>query len=96
MTIGGPSASDGVTVSGANDTGIFVDEAADVTIQNDTVQNNGVAPGSGIASFGGILIAGASGAVTTMGATTGDTEIGAQHTGERCDESDRSASARGR
>ena len=39
--------SDGVTVSGANDTGIFVDQASTVTIENDTVQNNGVAPGTG-------------------------------------------------
>ena len=59
VTIGGATGADGVTVSGANDTGIFVDQASNVTIQNDTVQNNGVAPGTGIASFGGILLAGA-------------------------------------
>jgi Right handed beta helix region len=72
VIIGGPSASDGVTVSGANDTGIFVDQASTVTIENDTVQNNGVAPGKGIASFGGILIAGASHAIVTSNTVTGN------------------------
>ena len=42
-------------------TGIFVDQASTVTIENDTVQNNGVSPGTGLASFGGIVLAGASG-----------------------------------
>ena len=51
--------SDGVTVSGANDTGILVDQASSVTIQNDTVQNNGVNPEPpSIGSFGGIVLAG--------------------------------------
>jgi hypothetical protein len=65
VTIGGSSASDAVTVSGANDTGIFVEQTSDVTIQNDTVQNNGVSPNPAIGSFGGIVLAGvADGTVT--------------------------------
>ena len=59
LTIGGSTPADGVTVSGANDTGILVDQADTVTIQNDTVQNNGLNPNPKIISFGGIVLAGA-------------------------------------
>jgi hypothetical protein len=71
-TIGGNTTADTVTVSGANDTGIFVDQASNVTVQNDTVQNNGVAPGTGIASFGGILIAGGSTDLVDSNTVTGN------------------------
>ena len=50
---------DGVTVSGANDTGIFLDQATG-TVSNDTIQNNGVNPNRSIGSFGGVVLAGAS------------------------------------
>jgi parallel beta-helix repeat protein len=63
VTIGGGAPSDSVTVSGANDTGIFVDQASNVTIQNDTVQNNGVSPNPKVGSFGGIVLAGATNSV---------------------------------
>ncbi len=67
VTIGGPTASAGVTVSGANDTGIFVEQVASgvTTIQNDTVENNGVNPNPKIGSFGGIVLAGVTGAVVS-------------------------------
>ncbi|MFZ0252052.1 MAG: right-handed parallel beta-helix repeat-containing protein [Acidimicrobiales bacterium] len=58
VTIGGATTADAVTVSGANDTGIFVEQTSGVTIQNDTVQNNGVNPSPGVGSFGGIVLAG--------------------------------------
>ena len=59
VTIGGSSASDGVTISGANDTGIFAEQQpAGVIIENNTVQNNGVNPNPKIGSFGGIVLAG--------------------------------------
>ncbi len=59
VTIGGSSASEGLTISGANDTGIFVEQQpAGVIIENDTVQNNGVNPNPKIQSFGGIVLAG--------------------------------------
>ncbi len=65
VTIGGATAALGVTVSGANDTGIFVEQVATgtTTIENDTVQNNGVNPNTKIDSFGGIVLAGVTGAV---------------------------------
>ena len=72
VIIGGATAAAGVTVSGANDTGIFVDQAATVTIENDTVENNGVAPGAGLASFGGILLAGVSDSTVTSNTVTGN------------------------
>ena len=59
VTIGGSTAANGVTVSGAKDTGIFVEQQpGGVLIDNDTVQNNGVNPNPKIASFGGIVLAG--------------------------------------
>src|ERR1700722_16206472 len=59
VTIGGSSASEGLTISGANDTGIFVEQQpAGVIIGNNTVQNNGVNPNPKIESFGGIVLAG--------------------------------------
>jgi hypothetical protein len=65
VTIGGATASDGVTVSGANDTGIFAEQlpgpTTSVTIENDTIQNNGVNPDLKIPSFGGIVLAGVTG-----------------------------------
>ena len=65
VTIGGATAANGVTVSGANDTGIFVEQVTTgtTTIENDTVQDNGVNPNPKIGSFGGIVLAGVSGAV---------------------------------
>ena len=59
VTIGGSSASEGLTISGANDTGIFAEQQpAGVIIENNTVQNNGVNPNPKIGSFGGIVLAG--------------------------------------
>ena len=72
VTIGGATSSDGITVSGANDTGIFVDQTTGTTIENDTVQNNGVAPGAGIGSFGGIVLAGVSNATVSSNTVTGN------------------------
>ena len=56
--IGGPSASDGITISGANDTGIFAENNSGLTVENDTIQGNGINPGPGIISFGGVVLAG--------------------------------------
>jgi len=72
VTIGGATSSAGITVSGANDTGIFVDQTSGTTIENDTVQNNGVAPGAGIESFGGIVLAGVSNSTVSSNTVTGN------------------------
>ncbi len=69
LTIGGSVASDGVTVENANDTGILVDQAS-VTIQNDTVENNGVNPNPKIGSFGGIVLAGATNSLVNADTVT--------------------------
>jgi hypothetical protein len=68
--IGGTSASDGVTVSGANDTGIFAEANSALTIENDTVQGNGVDPAKGITSYGGIVLAGETGAAVSANTVT--------------------------
>ena len=47
VTIGGTPASNGMTISGANDTGIFAEDNSSLTVQNNTIQGNGVAPGRG-------------------------------------------------
>ena len=46
------------TVTGANDEGIFVQDASDVVIENSTVENNAVAPASGLSEVKGIALAG--------------------------------------
>ena len=58
VTIGGSTASDGVTISGANDTGVFAEDNTALTVENDTIQGNGVNPASGIISYGGVVLAG--------------------------------------
>ena len=63
------AASNGVTVENANDTGILVDQAS-VTIQNDTVENNGVNPNPKIGSFGGIVLTGATNSVVNADTVT--------------------------
>src|SRR5262249_27372146 len=58
VTVGGASASLGITISGANDTGVFGEENTGLTVENNTIEGNGVNPGKGIISFGGIVFAG--------------------------------------
>ena len=62
----------GVTVSGANDHGIFVQNATDVTISNSKVQANGVAPTPGIAENKAIELVGTSGSTITGNTVTGN------------------------
>ncbi len=70
QTIGGSSASDGITISGANDTGIFAEDNTGLTVESDTIQGNGVAPGSGIGSYGGVVMAGETGATASANTVT--------------------------
>ncbi|HEY1652751.1 MAG TPA: right-handed parallel beta-helix repeat-containing protein [Acidimicrobiales bacterium] len=70
VTIGGPSASNAVTISGANDTGIFAEQTSFVTIEGATIQNNGVQPNHAIVAFGGVVLAG-----VDASAITGNTII---------------------
>ncbi len=71
VTIGGTSAAEGLTISGANDTGIFVEQQpSGVTIENNTVQNNGVNPNPKIGSFGGIVLAGVTNGVVNNNTVT--------------------------
>ena len=51
-----------MTITGANDTGIFAEDNSGLTVQNDTISGNGVNPGKGIISFGGVVLAGTNGA----------------------------------
>jgi parallel beta-helix repeat protein len=62
----------GVTVSGANDHGIFVQDATNITISNSTVQANGVAPTPGIAENKAIELVGTSGYTITGNTVTGN------------------------
>jgi Right handed beta helix region len=70
VTIGGATPADAVSVSGANDTGIFAEENSGLIVQNDTILNNGVEPASGITSYGGIVLAGESGPTVTDSSVT--------------------------
>jgi hypothetical protein len=70
QVIGGTSASDAVTITGANDTGIFAEDNSGLTVQNDTIQGNGVNPGKGIISFGGVVLAGTNGATVESNTIT--------------------------
>ena len=70
VVIGGTTASDGVTVSGANDTGIFAEANSALTIENDTVQGNGVDPAKGIISYGGVVLAGETNAAVSANTVT--------------------------
>ena len=47
-----------MTISGANDTGIFAENNSGLIVENDTIQGNGINPGPGIISFGGVVLAG--------------------------------------
>ena len=70
QTIGGASSALGVTVNGANDTGIFAEKNSGLTVQNDTIEGNGVNPGTGITSFGGIVLAGETNAAVSANTVT--------------------------
>ena len=70
VTIGGATTADAVTVTGANDTGIFAEDNSGLTVQNDTITGNGVQPASGITSYGGIVLAGDSGPTVTANSVT--------------------------
>lgn len=58
VTIGGTTAADAVTVTGANDTGIFAEQTTGLTVENTTVNGNGVSPNPTVGSYGGIVLAG--------------------------------------
>ena len=70
QTIGGVSSALGVTVNGANDTGIFAQDNAGLTVENDTIGGNGVNPGAGIISYGGIVLAGEANAAVSADTVT--------------------------
>ncbi len=59
VTIGGATANLGNTISGANDTAVLFDAGSSGTVQNNTIENNGVNPNRAIESFGGVVLAGA-------------------------------------
>jgi len=62
----------GVTVSGANDHGIFVQDASNITISGSTVTGNGVAPTAGIAENKAIELVGTSDSTVTGNTVTGN------------------------
>ncbi len=62
----------GVTVSGANDHGIFVQDASGVTITGSTVDGNGVAPTAGISENKAIQLVGTSNSTVTANTVTGN------------------------
>ncbi len=70
VTIGGTTAADAVTVTGANDTGIFAEQTSNLTVENATVNGNGVSPASGVGSFGGIVLAGVNNSQVTFNTVT--------------------------
>jgi hypothetical protein len=63
---------DRVTVTGANDHGIFVQDTSKVTIENSTINGNGVAPTAGIAENKGVEIVGTSNSVVRDNTVTGN------------------------
>ena len=62
----------GVTVTGANDHGIFVQDASDITITGSTVEGNGVAPTSGIGDNKALMLVGTSDSTVTGNTVTGN------------------------
>ena len=59
-----------MTISGANDTGIFAEANSGLAVENDTVQGNGVDPAKGIISYGGIVLAGETEAAVSTNTVT--------------------------
>ncbi len=66
----------GVTVTGANDHGIFVQDATNVTISGSTVTGNGVAPTTGIAENKAIELVGTTNSTVTGNTVEGNTGDG--------------------
>jgi len=66
----------GVTVTGANDHGIFVQDASDITISNSTIENNGVAPTPGINENKAVELVGTSGSTVSGNTVTGNVADG--------------------
>jgi hypothetical protein len=60
----------GATVTGANDTGIFAEQTSGLTVENSTVDGNGVAPNTAIGSYGGIVLAGVDNSSVTNSSVT--------------------------
>jgi len=65
-----------VTVTNANDHGIFVKDASNITISNSTVTGNGVAPSAGIAENKAIELVGTSNSFVTGNTVTANTADG--------------------
>ena len=63
---------DSVTVSGANDHGIFVQDSDKITISNSTVKDNGVAPTPGIGDNKALMMVGTSDSTITGNTVTGN------------------------
>jgi hypothetical protein len=70
VTIGGTTAANAVTVTGANDTGIFAEQTSGLTVENDTVNGNGVAPNPAVGSYGGVVLAGVTNSTVTLNTVT--------------------------
>ncbi len=66
----------GVTVTGANDHGIFVQDASSITIETSTVKNNGVAPTKGISENKAIELVGTSTSTVKGNTVTGNVADG--------------------
>ncbi len=67
---------DSVTVTGANDHGIFVQDASHLTISTSTIKDNGVAPTKGINENKAIELVGTSDSVVHHNTVTGNTISG--------------------
>ncbi|MCL4423599.1 MAG: right-handed parallel beta-helix repeat-containing protein, partial [Actinobacteria bacterium] len=72
-----PPGSSGVTISDstvehANDHGIFVQDSSDITIENDTVTDNGLAPDTSINENKAIQLVGTSGSTISGNTVTGN------------------------
>lgn len=63
---------DGVTVTGAGDHGIFVQDTSQVTIENSTINGNGVAPTAGIAENKAVEIVGTTDSAVRDNTVTGN------------------------
>lgn len=63
---------EGVTVTGANDHGIFVQDTSNVTIENSTISGNGVDPNSAINENKGVELVGTTNSVVRGNTVTGN------------------------
>ncbi len=66
----------GVTVSGANDHGIFVQDASDITISASTITGNGVGRTAGISDDKAVMMVGTSSSTITGNTVTGNVADG--------------------